>query len=118
MTDPQSTHTAGPWHIADSSEIHDEGGQPICTVANEENSNLNAWTANANARLLVAAPDLLVELQNTNALVLELMTRAASIDRKLLELTKSIQRHELGEIVRLRQQIAKNQAVIYKIINL
>lgn len=57
------TYTPGPWRIADSSEIHSESGQPVCSIAHEENSNLDSQTANANARLIAAAPDLLASLE-------------------------------------------------------
>lgn len=57
------TYTPGPWRIADSSEIHSESGQPVCSIAHEENSNLDSQIANANARLIAAAPDLLNALE-------------------------------------------------------
>jgi hypothetical protein len=62
---------------------------------------------------LAAAPQLIEALEATNELALELMGRAARIDRKLLVATKSPDEGvELGEIVRLRQQVSRNRSIL------
>jgi len=62
---------------------------------------------------LAAAPELREALEATNALALELMERAARIDRKLLKATGSPDEGvELGEIARLRGQISRNRSIL------
>jgi len=62
---------------------------------------------------LAAAPQLAEALEATNRLALELMERAVRIDRKLLVATKSPDEGvELGEIVRLRQQVSRNRSIL------
>jgi hypothetical protein len=62
---------------------------------------------------LANAPRMAEVLEDTNRLALELMERAARIDRKLRKATKSPDDGvELGEIVRLREQLGRNRAVL------
>lgn len=68
----------------------------------------------ANGYLVAAAPKLLEELERTAGLALELMERAAEIDRKLIAKDGREPDCELGEIVRLRMQLGRNRAAIAK----
>lgn len=62
---------------------------------------------------LAAAPQLVEALEATDGLALELMERAARIDRKLRKATKAPDDGiELGEVVRLREQLGRNRAVL------
>lgn len=64
---------------------------------------------------LAIAPEMVEALETTNALALELMARAARLDRMLQEATKAPDEGvELGEIVRLRQQLGRNREVLDK----
>jgi hypothetical protein len=61
---------------------------------------------------LAAAPELIDALEATNTLALELMDRAARIDQELRKATELPDDGvELGEIVRLREQLGRNEAV-------
>ena len=62
---------------------------------------------------LAIAPEMVEALAATNTLALELMERAARLDRMLREATKAPdERVELGEIVRLRQQLSRNRTIL------
>lgn len=61
-----TTHTQGPWHVAEEHEsaavIRDNGGKIICSVRNGYGIKLPEdaqQKPGANARLIAAAPDLL-----------------------------------------------------------
>jgi hypothetical protein len=62
-----TTHTPGPWQVNSNDPLHvcdadgeSRGCSPIAFV---QVGNDGRWTAKANARLIAAAPDLLVALQ-------------------------------------------------------
>lgn len=65
-------------------------------------------------RCVNAHEELLEALERTSVFALELMDRAAKIDRMLLETKGKPWEIELGEIVRLRQQLGRNRAAIAK----
>lgn len=78
----------------------------------EGDEDYDSRESGANARLIARAPNLLAELKATETLCLELMKRAAAVDRRLhlaLELEQEV---ELGELTRMRSQLSKNRQVI------
>ena len=59
-----SGHTPGPWlENNDDGVIHDAGGIPVCEVTAPGPTEADLATAISNARLIVAAPDLLAALE-------------------------------------------------------
>lgn len=62
--------------------------------------------------MFAAAPELMAELKRTGELALELMERAARIDRMLAEAKGATLDCELGEIARLRGQLSRNNTLI------
>lgn len=64
--------------------------------------------------LVGAAPHLLHEITRTHDLATALMERAARLDRRLHDMRGAVLDSELGEITRMRAQLARNQAAIAK----
>ena len=68
-----SEHTPGPWHISRWAGEHDDGGAVICDANGKRLASTESiwWKADkfawaeyqANARLIAAAPELLVALE-------------------------------------------------------
>lgn len=113
-----ATHTPGPWKFepVQRNQPNEMGIwlhriDPLETIF--DSTALDAWPpSDANAALIQAAPDLLDEIERTNAIALELVERCARLDRQLIEATNSTCDGEVGEIVRMRQQIDRNRALI------
>ena len=139
-------HTPGDWRYRQDIRVGESGNKhaDLFIIESDERSTmatLEVWelnrdpkwrTANpkaiaerietmveveANAKLMCAAPNLAIELERTTALALELMDRAARIDRMLC---KAMNGHrtepdcELGEVSRLRVQIDRNRKAFGK----
>jgi hypothetical protein len=96
-----------------------DGGKSMADLSGIADANIRAAvalveTAEPAAPVYLWARELKQELEKTNEFALELMHRAATIDRKLLEATGSPLECELGEIVRLRQQLGRNRMILAK----
>jgi hypothetical protein len=59
-------HTEGPWSVSAGNEIRKAEGVPmlLATVNNSEGAKINGYDAEANARLMAAAPELLEALDD------------------------------------------------------
>jgi hypothetical protein len=80
-----------------------------CRDVNEDAKDYAGWIAATHAD---NAPALEQALKATAELAYELMHRATEIDRKLIEKDGRQPDCELGEVVRLRQQLSKNRVLL------
>lgn len=111
-------HTPGPWHtgrntVVRNTIVYDENGNAICDCKTFHGKH-RAEQSSANASLIATAPDLLAELQRTASYAIELMERAARLDKLLAEANGATLDHELGEVIRMRQQLSRNRIAITK----
>jgi len=108
-------HTPGPWSVSDTSILAGAYGE-YCIAVIEDDGGHEApgEEQEANAQLIAAAPELLAEMEHTCNFALELMARAAGIDRLFLASQGKEPEYELGEVVRMRQQLGSNRAAIAK----
>jgi len=119
----RESHTPGPWTWADGvtctyavyavepvfpGTLTRPGGQPVCEIPRPDNDGRGMEEAEANARLIAAAPELLARLKETEEVAIELMERAARLSYKAAIESGM----ELSEIRRLRGQLSKNRAAI------
>jgi hypothetical protein len=91
-----SKHTQGPWEFIGMRTVSAPNGEHICDCWG--NKGHSQETAEANARLIAAAPDTLKELKESNNCLILLVEDLA-----------------MGSKVAVKEQIKRNEAAISKV---